>query len=1380
MHLEEESASFPRHVILVVELPEEDEAAAKACGGDELMPPRAPEPEDLVNAPEVYTQDIGGRCVDFTKPNRTLEEFDTYFVVRTTDPDIGPHKRRSLSAEAREQILERYGQYDLPAHLKAQRAIREGGLQRVDPRGQQLRREAFTDNLGNRYVLVGAESGTGAAGGSSVGTGSAASPTSGGGQATPLDAAAVINALQKGERGSLEEMEVRSVQRALKDVVLYDSRPASGRRRLDADNPVDWDEGPTLAQARTIAHGHILHYKQVWRADGYSLGDLLYSLPLAPCQKKHIAIVDWERRDLGSRSEERRYSESLQAELSHDRDISEIVNAGLDEHYDASSSASSWSTSASLGGLLGDIFSLGVSGGGAGSSSQARQDSSRNTAAAAVQKIRERTQQSASSVRSQRATVVKQVRQGEAVTATTEVVANHNHCHAITMEYFEVLRHFIVSQELVDVQECLFVPLMMSEFDEAKALRWREILSRHLLKRDMRGHFSALERFHENDYEGMPEGIMADEPLEFIDGELTLRMMIAPPPRPKDDELKDLSEGVVAPRDIYFNTIIGPVAIELDQDPHDLYAELSRDEALFNQIFQERYAPRLAERLIGEIKVYLSDNNLYHDAPLDATLVSDYQPGGLLVVRLNFNGGALSITRSALQEIRLSLPADVKAWLTPLSKIVVERAHFGYRTRNLATSLYHSTRVGDRLDVGDDVTLWTGQLNALERRNPRRGDAEHARALIDHLNEYIEYYHKAIWARMDSARRFMLLDGFEAPNAPGGRSVASVVENRLIGIVGNSLVMPVAPGYQLDPCSRRDPENPTTLLEQYAPLTPPAPMRIAIPTKGVFAESVMGACNSCEKKDDTRFWRWEESACPDNPTPINPVDTGSRYRDIGDLKASDFPSPIINLQNAPGLPDPTGLQQAMGLLSNPNLFKDMTGLDANQANALKALSESLGASSRAGEKAVDMAHASALRKDRDQYLEGLQRAKEEGLLDAKQVQERANDYFQSSLFGTSPPPVVAKKPNSSTMRVEFPEQRNQRCFFTESGEPLEEKTTLVVNIVDQPVKFEWAWLDKKHIQVLDDKPLELSFGIQAVVPGVHQLDMVVNGLNDKEWKESVEISVPLLYEITQEQQAFDAALSLYGLQDYKDRVIAVVKDVVNYLLRSINVRLHWDLDGDNPLPDLFASGEAKGLYNKIIIHNKRGFDLSNDVDVSSIKGFGDSFWGLLTKAYRNIGGEAPAVDLSSEKVFGEIEIYLAAYDHLDIEIGDALHKLYKARQTTLSATLDVDENVRLIELHATMLSRLIASTMGHEILHTIIGHHNDPSIPLDLLNEGFGSLQYETGIEVLDKATFPAVGSYQDHFELSQDLNHVVEGMARVTEQTQMKVDMVLPVPENL
>ena len=67
---------------------------------------------------------------------------------------------------------------------------------------------------------------------------------------------------------------------------------------------------------------------------------------------------------------------------------------------------------------------------------------------------------------------------------------------------------------------------------------------------------------------------------------------------------------------------------------------------------------------------------------------------------------------------------------------------------------------------------------------------------------------------MDSSRLFGLLDGYIAPHS-GGRSVASVVENKVMGIVGNNLVLKVIPGQRLDPVFR----SVEDLLEYYRPTT---------------------------------------------------------------------------------------------------------------------------------------------------------------------------------------------------------------------------------------------------------------------------------------------------------------------------------------------------------------------------------------------------------------------------------------------------------------------------------------------------------------------------------------------------------------------------------
>ena len=101
-------------------------------------------------------------------------------------------------------------------------------------------------------------------------------------------------------------------------------------------------------------------------------------------------------------------------------------------------------------------------------------------------------------MRAQRSTVIQTVSQGERVAVTTESVANYNHCHAMTVEYFEVLRHLLVRQRIVDVQECLFLPLQMTRFDRAKALRWRNTLKAVVSERGLKAGFDALERIDNN------------------------------------------------------------------------------------------------------------------------------------------------------------------------------------------------------------------------------------------------------------------------------------------------------------------------------------------------------------------------------------------------------------------------------------------------------------------------------------------------------------------------------------------------------------------------------------------------------------------------------------------------------------------------------------------------------------------------------------------------------------------------------------------------------------------------------------------------------------------------------------------------------------------
>ena len=316
------------------------------------------------------------------------------------------------------------------------------------------------------------------------------------------------------------------------------------------------------------------------------------------------------------------------------------------------------------------------------------------------------------------------------------------------------------------------------------------------------------------------------------------------------------------------------------------------------------------------------------------------------------------------------------------------------------------------LTGADDVRIET-PLNRQELRNPRDEDHELVRDLLGYLNENIEECHGTIFAGLSDQRRFMLLDGFVAPNS-GGRSVASVVDNELIGIVGNCLVMPVARGFHLDPTFNQDQQDPIDLIEHYEPNTPIAPTRIAVPTRGVYAEAVMGVCNSCEEKDETRFWRWEESPIPDSPSTILPTSTDTRRGEVPDLTAKEFPSPIIAMQNAPAAPDPSGVGTLLGLLGQSGAFRDITGLEGTQRNAAAALEQAFSTATTFGTKAADLALQGKMSQDIDKALKTIQSAKTQGLLDDKQAAQLTEKAISAMVgAGTTNPPEA-----TSTEQVE--------------------------------------------------------------------------------------------------------------------------------------------------------------------------------------------------------------------------------------------------------------------------------------------------------------------------------------------------------------------------
>lgn len=872
---------------------------------------RLPNQEELIKS-DSYMQDIGGSCVNLSTPNRTLNEYSMTAAVRTSDPAMAKY------------ILTK----DTNGNFRL-----EGGLTKID------------------------------------------------------------------------------------------------RKPVDLSNPIYWQDAPddhnnlSIYQAVKVATGHILHYSVVTKADGYSLGELLYSLPLAPGQKKQIVIFDQTHTLQGSETQRVSQEESLASSLLNDVSIADTIAGTISETISGRSSATTSGVSGGYG--LGAIIdavgiSLGVAGGVANANSSASQNSSRTIAAHFNERMRNSITQNAQSYREMNATVITTVQEGQQYAVTAEVIANHNHCHSLTMMYFEVLRHYAIYQELSYVEECIFIPLLMTDFTRENVYKWRDILAKHLLPMPsetylqpftfikagrrhplLRG-FDAIERIKsEPPYANVdfPEGPYDDEVINFITGEMYIRTNL-PRPKTRYDRIKTFP---IVGKEVDRGGFLGMIAdglfgkdtennrqpniddyITVDANfksvqPKDCIRVINFGDKFFDGggidksqwdeyrailavAFPERPFRNTPEfldyyfrdRLISEWdSIFYNDiapllfetiaNNIHIGAfSLDFSTTGKYK-GGEPVMRLNFSGRAHNKKRKEIENFKIEYdgPGSLNSGLVTL---LVQNLNMRYSTNHYNGSLF-SGFIGD--DLIDSSPIYAPE-NANEKRNPRKEDEYIAAKLIEHLNSNLEHYNKCLWRELDVDRRYMLLDGFNIETyndfgvSVGFRSLASVVKNELAGIAGNSLIMPVAPGYKIDlSYIVEQPEEGQAveidLLEHYKPLTPIPPYRVSFKNNGVFADAVQGACDACEKVKDNTSQDWDKFKT-DEPTAINAVTVP--VPEVTDWKAAfkDFATPIVNIQNAPAAPAPgSGLAAAgiMDLLGKNNVFKDITGLDQNQKNAMQ-------------------------------------------------------------------------------------------------------------------------------------------------------------------------------------------------------------------------------------------------------------------------------------------------------------------------------------------------------------------------------------------------------------------------------------------------------------
>jgi hypothetical protein len=263
--------------------------------------------------------------------------------------------------------------------------------------------------------------------------------------------------------------------------------------RTDLAGPISVDEfrerlltAPKLVG--TPGLGYILRCAQTWNFEGLALGDLVYSLPLAPGEQQQVVIIE-QQTTLQIQDTETIYTGTqTQSAASSDSSTQATFQSalrqsaqGASSYNTASETTANATTGASLGGpLLGGLVGgvvgglLGILGGPSANpsvsntstgttttsgSSTSSMDGLQSYASTAAQSVQTNAEQQAMATRRGQRVAMRTATAAETTSVTTKTITNHNKLHALTMQFFEVLRLFDIRTAFEDVTLLALIPL---------------------------------------------------------------------------------------------------------------------------------------------------------------------------------------------------------------------------------------------------------------------------------------------------------------------------------------------------------------------------------------------------------------------------------------------------------------------------------------------------------------------------------------------------------------------------------------------------------------------------------------------------------------------------------------------------------------------------------------------------------------------------------------------------------------------------------------------------------------------------------------------------------------------------------------------------------
>lgn len=779
----------------------------------------------------------------------------------------------------------------------------------------------------------------------------------------------------------------------LKEPEIFPTPSGAGKNgRIPVSRPLDveafkeqmYKDPHNYPQMSTLGIGYTLNMHQAWVPDGFALGTLLYSLVLAPGEEQRLIVRENKQRysltDISRGADEThsRYA------MSQEDDSYAIFRYAVDQMSSAESHSSYRTSTGGFGGGLGVAggflpyigATLGLSGGFSKASGRAslssRQSNHYREASMAANSFQHYIKSASDTFAQSKRISISTATSEVSDSVATKIIANHNHSHAMTVQYWEVMRRYRLETCIDSVDLVLFVPLRLirflpegqeliypinniSTFDRdafkrryATVLKYANSLKYYLPYKyragmDLIQKYAALPQWSMENLGGVPPmftmsisgrflscddlraylvlkngkgtvaGTVSYQRIELGDRYQTSRDLKRAIRDIRNSNTSEYKEGVA---NISFLLPIGVV----DEDISHVTIRYSCDPLQYTLYKDPNAKTPNGEKAHDE---FMNMMDKYWDLMKD----TDDSSGDLRKIEYY---------RNILPEAYLSPNVEISPGeMRSLGVPEIRLTGLSGRYQLVLSSTYLDGDVYVGVSTNTHTMLYT--------------EFQQMEALLQYLASETLRYSQIVWRGLSDDERAMMLEQYTVKmdfeeaiqNASLPEDEEEVIKDldrrnvnipllncvnvkKLLGFYGNCMLLPFTFPQSLAKmlgCTATDLQDAICRYHSNSFRAPTT--TISLPTNGMVGEAVLGETNVSEKIDLTRFWNWQDS-------PIDKMHIDDKSLNSMDYLAGKTTKEItpLNLQGAtPATPvTPADLLAALVNKQAPT-FDNITGID---------------------------------------------------------------------------------------------------------------------------------------------------------------------------------------------------------------------------------------------------------------------------------------------------------------------------------------------------------------------------------------------------------------------------------------------------------------------